>query len=147
MKDLPQAGSVDADSLIVPAEFIDNMRQHVAACTPEEACGLLAGCGRLVSRVIPIRNMLHSPVRFKMDTQEQLRAFLSLDADGLDLLAIFHSHPNGPGYPSPTDIAEAFYPETAMLIWYLQSGRWRYNGFKVENGVVTKILLKTNIIR
>ncbi len=35
---------------------------------------------------------------------------------GLELLAIYHSHPRGPATPSETDVARAFYPEAIYLI-------------------------------
>ncbi len=35
---------------------------------------------------------------------------------GLELVAIYHSHPRGPETPSPSDIAHAFYPDSVYLI-------------------------------
>ena len=88
--------------------------------------------------VHPVTNILHSPVRYRMDPQEQLRAFQEIDEAGLELLAIYHSHPNGPEEPSPTDIAEAYYPEVVYLIWSLASGNWQCRGFKIKKGVITE---------
>jgi proteasome lid subunit RPN8/RPN11 len=34
----------------------------------------------------------------------------------LELLGIYHSHPEGENKPSPTDIARAFYPDAAYFI-------------------------------
>jgi proteasome lid subunit RPN8/RPN11 len=89
---------------------------HLESCLPEEACGLIAGAGEQAQRVLPVENQLHSPVRFQMTPAAQWAAFEEIAAAGLDLLAIFHSHPHGPGHPSPTDIAEFFYPDTIVLI-------------------------------
>jgi proteasome lid subunit RPN8/RPN11 len=93
---------------------------HLLACLPEEGCGLLAGRqenrAAYVTVVLPIANELHSPVRFRMDPLSQLQAFQWLDEQGLDLLAIFHSHPAGPAYPSATDQAEFAYPGVLTLI-------------------------------
>ena len=36
------------------------------------------------------------------------------------LLAIYHSHPNGPEYPSPTDLEEDYYPDVIKLIGFME---------------------------
>jgi hypothetical protein len=51
------------------------MRRHVAAQAPLEACGLLAGKQDSVETVLRVRNAEQSPVRFRMDAQEQYNAF------------------------------------------------------------------------
>lgn len=116
------------------------MRLHVDACLPMEACGVLAGLGDTVSAVIPVANAEHSTVRYRMEPREQLRAFNRIEADGLDLLGIFHSHPDGPPHPSPTDVAEAAYP-VAYLIWWREAGLWRLAAFSIHQGRVSDVKL------
>ena len=41
----------------------------------EEACGLVAGHRSDQLAVFPITNVLHSPVRFQMDPEQQLKRF------------------------------------------------------------------------
>ncbi len=82
------------------------MFEHVLACLPEEACGLLGGKGERANLAIPVENQLRSPTRFRMAPVAQLEAMLRLEQLGLDLVAIFHSHPNGPPTPSHTDLDE-----------------------------------------
>jgi proteasome lid subunit RPN8/RPN11 len=108
------------------------MRDDVAEHAPEEACGVLAGRGRDVLAIIPITNQLHSPVRYLMEPHEQLKAFQLIEAQGWELLAIYHSHPQGPEGPSPTDIAEAYYPEAVYLIWSRFYEGWRCRGFTIN---------------
>ena len=36
-------------------------------------------------------------------------------AAGLELLGIYHSHPNGENEPSPRDVELAYYPEAAYF--------------------------------
>jgi proteasome lid subunit RPN8/RPN11 len=113
----------------------EQMRLDVAHRAPEEACGLLAG-KRLgdrsrASRLFVTTNMLHSPTRYRIDPVEQLAAFNQMDAKGLELVGIYHSHPDGPEAPSPTDLAEAYYPEAVYLIWHKQSGAWACNAYAI----------------
>jgi len=117
------------------------MLDHVDRQSPLEACGLLAGKNDEVEKVIPVRNQAQSPVRFVMEPYEQLEAFNWMDANGLDLLGIFHSHPAGPETASVTDIKEAAY-EVVHLIWSQNRGRWQARGFWIENGNATEVPLQ-----
>jgi proteasome lid subunit RPN8/RPN11 len=117
------------------------MRFDIQQHTPEEACGLLAGLGSQVIMVLPITNELHSPIRYRMSAREQLDAFEQIDLAGLELLGIYHSHPNGPNGPSATDIAEAFYPEALYLIWSAQDRTWGCRAFRIQEGQVREVSL------
>jgi proteasome lid subunit RPN8/RPN11 len=105
------------------------MEAHVSEGAPEEACGIVAGEGNTAQLVIPITNILHSPSRFRMDPQEELNAFYSAEEKGFEVLSVYHSHPNGPGEPSPVDFSELSFPGIIYLIWYKQGGQWVCRGF------------------
>jgi proteasome lid subunit RPN8/RPN11 len=127
--------------LILKSEHLRAMRQHVSAQAPFEACGLLAGKQNSVDAVLRMRNAEQSSERFRMDAQEQYNAFEWIDAHGLDLVGIFHSHPSGPETVSPTDIAEAAY-EVAHVIWSHTGRKWRARGFWIDKGQVTEVGLQ-----
>ena len=110
------------------------MLQHVSAQLPEEACGLVAGKQSKSVRVYPIENQLHSATKFRMEPHAQVQALLELEQQGWELLAIYHSHPDGPVEPSPTDLAEASYPEAVALIWSRNAGGWKCRGFTIQEG-------------
>jgi proteasome lid subunit RPN8/RPN11 len=118
--------------LAIPRRLWETMRSQAAASAPEEACGLLAGASGRVSAFRPVTNILHSPTAFRMDPAEQLRAFDDFERMGLELLAIVHSHPAGPPHPSPTDLAQATYPEQAYLIWFGKGGEWACRAFRLD---------------
>lgn len=123
------------DSVSLPRSIYDTMHADVARRSPEEACGLLGGrfegAAAIVTRCWALTNRLHSPVRFQIDPLEQLQVFDALEAEGLELVGIYHSHPCGPDHPSATDIAEAYYPEAASLIWSDQEAGWQLNAFHI----------------
>ena len=118
------------------------MHDHVARLPSVEACGLLGGVGALVKLVIPVTNIITSPIRFLMDPQEQITAFKTIEDNGWEIIGIYHSHPNGPETPSVTDVTEAYYPEAAYLIWALHSGKWGCHAFRIKNGLVAEIDLR-----
>ena len=117
------------------------MRNHVDQQAPLEACGLLAGRRNQVEEIILVRNQAQSPVRFVMDPYEQLHAFQQIEANGQELLGIFHSHPAGPETASPADIAEAAY-EVVHVIWSRTPVAWRARGFWIENSRVAEVALQ-----
>jgi len=125
---------------LTPAHW-QTMLNQVASEAPLEACGLLAGKQDSVETVLKIYNADKSPVRFRMDAQEQYNAFEWMDANDLDLVGIFHSHPSGPETVSLTDIAEAAY-EVVHVIWSYENGIWNARGFWIEKGQVTEVALQ-----
>ena len=131
---------------------LETMRKHVEACAPFEACGLLAGKDGSVSEVYTITNQAQSSIRYRMDPIEQLHAFNQMEAGGLELIGIFHSHPSGPDAPSLTDIAEAAYP-VVQIIWSHSNRKnkeapvqpasgWQARGFWIENGKSLEVTLQ-----
>jgi proteasome lid subunit RPN8/RPN11 len=108
-----------------------SMLEDVQQRYPEEACGLLGGRANKVFAVVPITNALRSNIGYRMEPEEQLRAFQDFDALGLEILGIYHSHPAGPVFPSKRDIEEAYYPEVAYLIWSEVSGSWECRAFRI----------------
>lgn len=129
--------------ITIAEQDLERMRQDVEARAPEEACGMLAGRFEedrvWAQETIPTVNALHSPVRYRMDPQEQFEAFNWIESNGLELVAIYHSHPNGPPGPSLTDIAEAYYPEVVYLIWSRQQSEWQCLGFAIQDREVTPV--------
>ena len=118
--------------------------KHAEKERPNEACGLLAGSGGRVCRVYPVENIHHSPTVYEMDPAQQLAAFLDLEAASWELTGIYHSHPAGPAGPSPTDIAQAYYPESVYVIVSplpaaSGGGAWQVRGFSIEAGDVREV--------
>jgi proteasome lid subunit RPN8/RPN11 len=128
------------DTLILNHAHMFTMQRHINFEAPLEACGLLGGKNQTVELVLPVKNIAASRVRFKMDPRAQLRAMDQIESEGLDLVAIFHSHPKGPSFPSPTDIEEAVYP-VIHIIWSKAGRRWQARGFWIEAGQALEVPL------
>ncbi len=128
--------------LVLPRLLYRQMLEHVQTCLPEEACGILGGRGAEACMALAVENELHSPVKFRMRAVDQLRAFLAVEGAGLELVAIWHSHPRGPAFPSPTDLAEAYYPEALLLVWSPQDGQkaeWQMFAYQVVDGLAVPV--------
>lgn len=118
------------------------MEEEVSRHAPEEACGLLAGRDGRAWAALPVTNALHSPVRFSMDPREQLRAMTWIEEQGLELVGIYHSHPQGPPAPSATDLAEDAYPGVLYVIWFRSGQGWQARAFAIDAGAVQEVGLR-----
>ncbi len=128
-------------SLTLSNEQVQAMLDYVESHAPLEACGLLAGRDAKVEKIFFVQNQAQSPVRYVMDPIEQLNAFEWIESNGLNLLGIFHSHPTGPETVSPTDIAQAAYAVTYIILSRANSS-WRTRGFWIENGSFREVTLQ-----
>jgi len=82
--------------------------------------------------VIRCTNVHTTPTtRYVIDPREQLRAFRSIDAADEELLGIYHSHPASQPYPSPTDRAEAHYPDAFHVLVSLRTGAPEIRAFRI----------------
>ncbi len=124
-------------ALRLPRSIVELMLWHVSAEMPNEACGLLAGRDGHANHLYLIENRLHSPTAYEMAPRQQIHAMLDIEAQGLVLLAAFHSHPTGPSRPSATDVAQAYYPDVAQVIISLsEPAQPRLGVYKISNGQV-----------
>lgn len=83
-----------ARRLSLPRRVHEQMLAHARAALPFEAVGLLGGSGSLVSRGIPLPNALGEK-HFLADPYAQYRAMRDLQSAGMEVLAVYHSHPGG----------------------------------------------------
>lgn len=106
------------------------MVEQARAELPHECCGLLAGildaadperpAGRVLRRY-PLANALASPKEYESDPKGLFAAFKDMRKEGLEHLAIYHSHPTSEPVPSQTDRARNWYGTEVMhLIIALQ---------------------------
>ena len=123
------------------------MLGHLRAALPAEGCGLLAGTvtdgvGR-VTLHLPLVNALNSSTEYESEPRSMFAAHKAMRAAGVDVLAVYHSHPTSPPVPSRTD-RERNYSEAVMNLivgmvgeevraWWLSAtdaheGDWEVDG-------------------
>lgn len=96
-------------SLRLSSAIQANLKQWVTAGYPRETCGVLTGRqfeGEvLVAGVVQARNLNYkrSNDRYELDPADFLAADQQARAQGLEIVGIWHSHPDHPACPSETD--------------------------------------------
>jgi len=92
------------------------MIAHAEEGFPLEVCGILGGMAGAVSKIYRMTNTDQSNEHFMMDPREQFAVIKDLRAKGLEMTAIYHSHPETPARPSGEDIRLALTPDVSHLI-------------------------------
>jgi len=114
--------------------LLDRIIAQAAAEAPNEACGYLAGSGGEASLAIPMRNADASPEHYSFDPAEQFAAVKQARTSGLDLIAVYHSHPATPARMSEEDIRLANDTTVVYLIYSIAQGTLK--GFRVSRDKV-----------
>jgi proteasome lid subunit RPN8/RPN11 len=90
--------------------------RHAEADRSVECCGLMLGTfaadgAKIVRDLLPIDNARESEARhnrFLIGPAEMLRGERHARSLGLDIVGIYHSHPNAPAVPSQFDLDHAW---------------------------------------
>lgn len=120
----------------------ETIARHALDSRPNEACGLIAGNGEEVKAIIPIANMASHPNHeFRLDDHAFTQAMFGINRAGMELIGIYHSHPEGDPIPSHTDLANANYPDAVYVIVGLRHSEPRLAGWEIRPGTVTPVEL------
>ncbi len=111
------------------AEQMLKIQRHGETQYPDECTGLILGriCNALqeVVRVVPLSNRsAENARRYRIDPKDMLAAELEAERLNLEILGVFHSHPDMPAEPSAHDLETAF-PWFSYLIVSVEDGKAR----------------------
>jgi proteasome lid subunit RPN8/RPN11 len=125
--------------LFLSQEILTRIHQHGEQAYPEEGAGLLLGETKgneqQVSEIVSLTNEREEDARhnrYQLSPQDYLMGEELADRMGLDVLGVFHSHPDHPNQPSEFDRQWAW-PNFSYLITSVVQGvavesrSWRLN--------------------
>jgi [CysO sulfur-carrier protein]-S-L-cysteine hydrolase len=127
----------------LPEEMCQAIVEHARRDAPRECCGIIAGRDGLPVRLHPARNIAEGNALYEIDPAELIELeFHTMPAENTELVAIYHSHPVSPAYPSATDIALAFWPDAIYVICSLAAPEQPVvRGFRIRDGEVAEVNL------
>ncbi len=93
--------------IILNQEQIDILTEHAKKSHPNESCAMLLGTHNdqqwNVKEVFLTNNMEQSETNFTISPEELLHGHQLAEKKQLELVGVFHSHPNSSAIPSDTD--------------------------------------------
>lgn len=99
---------------VFTAETMDKMQTIAEQGYPLEVCGLLVGTsdakGWCITDIRQVRNLNQERAadRFQLDPEGYQRVDKELRDSNQEIVGVFHSHPDCPAKPSPTDLTSAW---------------------------------------
>ena len=115
--------------MITTQDVLDQIREHGADAYPEEGCGFLLGTVTEDgdNRVTAIRRAANRQSewrtrRYQLTADDYRKADAAAQEQGLDVVGIYHSHPDHPARPSETDLEEATFPGYTYAIVSVKDG-------------------------
>ena len=107
----------------------ERMVAHAEATYPNECCGVMLGSsdetGKSVSVAIALENASQGPqaARYEIRPEDLLAADREARSRKLELIGIYHSHPDCEAYFSETDLKNSC-PWYSFVVISVQSGRF-----------------------
>ena len=108
--------------------------QHAENENPNESCAILYGDGDTVSDVFLTKNIEESPVNFTISNDQLIEGYKIAEEKKLQVIGIFHSHPNSEAYPSSTDKK---FMHSNPVVWIIYSGANKnFKAYVLESDVL-----------
>jgi proteasome lid subunit RPN8/RPN11 len=121
-------------------ELRGRIEQAARASYPLEACGLILGRrnGSCVeaARVVSARNLDRERARdrYELDPQDFLAADAEARGAGLDIVGVWHSHPDHPARPSATDLERAWEGWSYVIVSVAADGVRELRAWRLADG-------------
>lgn len=126
----------------ITKKTIQAISEHAKREAPIEACGYLVGKEDIISVSYELTNVDRSFEHFAFDPKEQFKTAKDARAKGLEIYAVYHSHPASPARPSAEDIKLAYDPNILYFILSLAGGKEDLRAFTIKNSKVESIFIE-----
>ena len=103
----------------------ERMVAHAEKTYPKECCGVMIGAEQIVKEAVPLPNVYTGPQEdfFVLAPEDLKRADEQARKNGMDVIGIFHSHPDCDAYFSKRDLENSC-PWYSYVVLSVKSGRF-----------------------
>ena len=126
----------------IQKQVVTQLIGHARRESPVEACGYLTGKEGMISAAYELKNADQSTEHFAFDPKEQFAAVRDARAKGLEIYAVYHSHPASPARPSAEDIKLAYDPHILYLILSLAGEKEDLKAFRIKDQKVELVSIE-----
>ena len=100
---------------------------------PNESCAILFGKNNQVLDIFLAENIDESPINFTISNEQLLEGYKIAEDKKMDVIGIFHSHPNSDAFPSNTDKK---FMQSNPVVWIIYSGiNKNFRAFTLESDI------------
>ncbi len=119
-------------SISFTADAWSTLQKVAEEAYPFEGCGLLVGPldkEKKVTRIVTMKNVLRDEGRgrfdFSFSPQEFVQHQMAIERDNLDVVGIYHTHPDHPPRPSKTDESQPMLSGWINVIASVHGGKFK----------------------
>ncbi len=124
--DLQKIRLAESDKTIL-SEYSENQK-------PNESCAILFGKNNQVLDLFLTENIENSPVNFTISSKQLIEAYKMAEEKKMEVVGIFHSHPDSDAYPSNTDKK---FMQSNPVAWVIYSGiNKNFRAYLLESDIV-----------
>ncbi len=129
---------IDLKKITISAEQKKILLEHAEKEIPNESCAILFGEitqeNSIVREIFLTKNIEESPVNFTISNEQLIQGYDLAEKKHMDVVAIFHSHPNSRAYPSETDKK---FMQSNPVVWIIYSAESKdFKAFFLDKDII-----------
>jgi len=114
-------------SKTILSEYSENQK-------PNESCALLFGKDNIVQELFLAENIEKSQVNFTISNKQLIEGYRMAEEKKMEVIGIFHSHPDSEAYPSNTDKK---FMQSNPVVWVIYSGiNKNFRAYILESDII-----------
>ncbi|GBH34055.1 hypothetical protein NZNM25_08460 [Nitrosopumilus zosterae] len=134
MDDRNSQRRIDLQKIIISESDKKILSEYSENQKPNESCAILFGKNDTVSDLFLTENIEESPVNFTISNEQLIEGYKMAEEKNLDVVGIFHSHPDSDAFPSNTDKK---FMQSNPVVWIIYSGiNKNFRAFILESDII-----------
>ena len=136
---------IELQKIILSEDQKKILAKHANNETPNESCAILFGTVKdqktIVKDIHITKNIDESPVSFTISNEQLIECYRKAEEKKMEVVGIFHSHPNSEAYPSDTDRK---FMHGNPIVWIIYSGIFgNFRAYVLESNII-EVLIETS---